>query len=231
MAASIDRRWVNKEISDFNRCLGDYSMEGGEVERLAMNVAFHLRARSKIEEIEKHLEASRNPDSGKMDTNADEIVSLIYPESVQKESADAVVDKLLLEAETGSVWKDAATKIPRDGPADDAVMASFKTKNGELVFHKPTKGKQAGEWCGDSSAGPGFDIVGAFVSEHGGQCTHRLVGMFTLAADQDNATKISPSDLAIMVGGFGDDMPEETRRAEQLAKKYPNIDAAIRSLF
>jgi hypothetical protein len=104
MAAHIDRQWVNKEISDFNKSVGDYALERGELDRLAEKIAFHLRMKDRIADIKSFLERSRDEDTGEVDTSAMELVKELNPETYARqmdyskvESSSKVVSQLIGE--------------------------------------------------------------------------------------------------------------------------------------
>ncbi len=129
-------------------------------------------------------------------------------------------------------WEDARRLIPRDRPADTAVMQRFVTpSNGKPIFQQ-SNDREDFEWYADARGNPvvaaAYDVCRAFVGDHGGNITWQLVAMLSLAADADGVRQPIPKrDAAILVGGAEEGSPKFVA----LQKKFPTLNAAIASFF
>lgn len=126
-------------------------------------------------------------------------------------------------------WQDASKKIPYDRPASDAVMKSFVLADGTPIF-----GHRKGRWYANADSSKtvrtAYDLAQGFVSENGGQIFWRMVAMFALAVEADNAAGMPKRDITNITAGF-EEGSTEAKLQKKMGKTYPNIQAAILSFF
>ena len=159
MAAHIDRQWVNKEIDDFNRRIGDYAssrrvtpeLNKAAFNTLAEKIAAHLRLKDRVGDILNHLERSTDDDNGKIHTTAMELVKELNPEAYARS-----MDRSKVESKKKQKSKSKTVKklIGEDDGDDDevaeeniTVMVSIGEGDGDDdmksfdIVAKPGKGR------------------------------------------------------------------------------------------
>lgn len=126
-------------------------------------------------------------------------------------------------------WQDAKKQIPYDKPASDSVMKSFVLADGTPIFEK-----HKGRWYANASKSKvvrtAYDLAQGFVSENGGQVFWRMVAMFALAVQADDAAGMPQRDVTNITAGF-EEGSTEAKLQKKMGKTYPNIQAAILSFF